>query len=277
MTKTPYTRYVRHRLFPRLRHNRHGLSAFLAAEATTLASTATGQVVAPKHATNTVPEATVVFATNPANNDTLTIGNVTYTFKTALSTGPAIPNEVFIGALATDTRDNTVAAITAGAGAGTKYGTGTTAHPLVTAAAATNDMLVSALAAHLAGHEIPLAKSSTHLTLPTLAQLDGPLWTATGHAFVDGEGPVAITNAGGALPTGTPTGELWVHVVDANTVAFATSRGALRNGDFIQTTSAGTGTQTAARGVTAAAIFDLFKQGNKARTIAAAADIDALK
>lgn len=276
MTKTPYFNYVRHRLFPRLRHSRHGLGPFLSGEATALTASATGQTVAPKRATNTVAEATVVFASNPANNDTLTIGTVTYTFKTALSTGPAVPNEIFIGALATNTRDNVVAAITAGAGAGTTYGTGTVAHPLVTAAAATNDLLVQALTSDIKGNAVPLAKSSTHLTIAQ-ATLDGPMWTATGHAFVDGEGPVFITNAGGALPTNTLTGELWVHVIDANTVAFGSSRGAVRKYDFMPTSSAGTGTQTAKRAATAAAMLDVLKQGNKARTVAAATDIDNLK
>lgn len=64
------------------------------------------------------------------NNETVVIGSVTYTFKTAL-TGAA--NEVLIGASAAASLDNLKSAINASAGAGTTYGTGTTAHPTVTA------------------------------------------------------------------------------------------------------------------------------------------------
>lgn len=273
MTATPHSKYFRHRLFGRLRHNRHGISAFVTAQAARLAASATGQTVAPVNATNDKAQATVAFGANPSDGDTLTIGNKTYTFQAVLTAGDG---HVFIGAAATNTIDNVVAAITAGAGAGTTYGTGTTAHTQVTAANSSG-LVLTALTSLIKGVQVALAKSSTNITLPTLPHLDGPLWTATGHAFVDGEGPVFITNSGGALPAGTPTGELWVHVVDANHVAFATARAKLESGDFVPTTTAGTGTQTAKRGTTAAAMFDLLKQGNKPRTVAAASDIDALK
>lgn len=64
------------------------------------------------------------------NNETVVIGSRTYTFKTAL-TGAA--NEVLIGASAAASLDNLKSAINGSAGAGTTYGTGTTAHADVTA------------------------------------------------------------------------------------------------------------------------------------------------
>lgn len=68
------------------------------------------------------------------NNETVTISDstttVVYTFKTAL-TGAAY--EVLIGANAAASLDNLKSAINASAGAGTTYGTGTPANPLVTA------------------------------------------------------------------------------------------------------------------------------------------------
>lgn len=70
------------------------------------------------------------FVGNPANNDEVQVGGVTYTFKTVL-TGAA--NEVKIGAADSDTATNLAAAINASAGAGTLYGTGTVANPLVKA------------------------------------------------------------------------------------------------------------------------------------------------
>lgn len=398
MTATPHTKYVRHRLFPRMRHNRHGLAAFVAAQATRLAASATGATVSPVNATNDKASMLVTFAGQVANGDVITVGAQTYTFKTALTevfanqtltndgtnvangdtvtvagkvytfqttltnvdgnvhigaantnsmtnlfnaingsggvpgtdyaaattanasvtaTNPtgttvkvtakssgvagnsiavsessahlswgaptlaggvnAVANEVFIGALATDSRDNLVAAITAGAGGGTKYASNTVAHTQVTAAAASGNMTLTVLNSFIKGVQVKVSEVAANLSIPASGHLDGPSWTATGHPFVEGEGPVVITNSGGALPTGTPTGELWVHVLDANTVAFATSRSKLDKGDFIITTSAGSGTQTAKRSGSAQGIFDLLKQGNKPRTVAAAADIDTLK
>jgi len=76
---------------------------------------------------------TVTFAAQPANNDSVTIGAHTYTFKTTL-TGAAY--EVKIGTSADDTLSNLIAAINADIGAGTAYGTGTVRHELVTASGA---------------------------------------------------------------------------------------------------------------------------------------------
>lgn len=66
--------------------------------------------------------------------ETVTVGDVTYTFKTALT---GAKNEILIGASAAASLDNFKSAVNASAGAGTTYGTGTVAHPQVTAT--TND------------------------------------------------------------------------------------------------------------------------------------------
>lgn len=90
--------------------------------------------------------------TTIATGDTVTIGAVTYTFiETALS-DPAVPYEVLVGASDSDSLDNLIDAINGedGAGeAGTVYGEGTVAHPLVSAAAGAGDtMVVTELAAN---------------------------------------------------------------------------------------------------------------------------------
>lgn len=73
--------------------------------------------------------------TNPANNETVTIGGTTYTFKTTLSVGPTIPNEVLRHASnSTVSLENLYLAITGGTGIGTRYSTGTVAHTQVDAA-----------------------------------------------------------------------------------------------------------------------------------------------
>lgn len=77
-------------------------------------------------------------AANVANNDTVTIGTQTYTFKTTLT--PAV-NEVLIGASASISIDNLIAAINAAAGSGTLYGAGTVANAHVTAAPGAGDTM----------------------------------------------------------------------------------------------------------------------------------------
>jgi hypothetical protein len=63
---------------------------------------------------------------NPANNDTVSVNGVTYTFKTALT---PTPGEVLIGARRQDTAANLVAAMTGGPGAGTLYASATSRAP----------------------------------------------------------------------------------------------------------------------------------------------------
>lgn len=103
---------------------------------------------------------TLAYAANPSNNDTLTIGGVVYTYKTVL-TGAA--NEILIGASASASLDNLIAAITGGAGAGTTYGTGTVAHTSVTATAGAGDtMTVTALAYGVGGNSIATTETFTN-------------------------------------------------------------------------------------------------------------------
>ena len=72
--------------------------------------------------------------TNVDEGDTVTIEGQLYTFRAA----PVHSYDVDIGASAAVSLDNLKSAINASAGAGTSYGTGTDAHPLVTAEANDN-------------------------------------------------------------------------------------------------------------------------------------------
>lgn len=65
-----------------------------------------------------------------SNGETITVGDVTYTMVTALS---GVKNEILIGASAAASLDNFKSAVNASAGEGSTYGTGTVAHPQVTA------------------------------------------------------------------------------------------------------------------------------------------------
>lgn len=89
--------------------------------------TLTGVITPGKHAESVVTANTIV------NGSQITIGAITYTFKTALSSGPAVAYEVLIGGSDAVALDNLKLAINAGAGIGTNYSTGTVAHPDVVA------------------------------------------------------------------------------------------------------------------------------------------------
>jgi len=100
--------------------------------------------------------------TAPANNDSVTVGGYTYTYKTAL-TGAAF--EVLIGASASVALDNLKSAVNATAGAGTTYGTGTYAHPDVDATTKTaTTLLFVAKNAGTEGNAIVTTETSTQLS-----------------------------------------------------------------------------------------------------------------
>lgn len=89
---------------------------------------------------------------NAGDTETVTIGSVTYTFQTVLVDAA---NNVLIGATASDSIDNLIAAITGGAGAGTLYGTGTAANADATAVAGAGDTMdVFAITPGAAGNAI---------------------------------------------------------------------------------------------------------------------------
>lgn len=80
---------------------------------------------------------TLTFASQPANNETVIIGLVgftrTYTFKTTLSVGPAVVNEVLRGADKFESARNLANAINDDTGEGTRYATGTTINEYLSA------------------------------------------------------------------------------------------------------------------------------------------------
>jgi len=108
---------------------------------------------APVAATNTL-----TLTGLPIANETITLDNTTYTFVAT----PTAAYEVQIGADASATIDNLIAAMQAGAGAGTVYGTGTAAHPTVTVAAGAGDTMT--LTANTPGATGSLIETSEILT-----------------------------------------------------------------------------------------------------------------
>jgi len=71
------------------------------------------------------------------------------------------------------------------------------------------------------------------------------IFTAVAHGFVTGDGPVQVSNAGGALPAGlTAATDYWIIRVTANTFKLATSLANALAGTNLLITTDGTGVQT---------------------------------
>lgn len=99
------------------------------------------------------------------DGDVVTVNDVTYTFKNALSTDPAMPNEVLIGADEDASVTNLATAINGNGTEGTNYSTGTEQPTDVTAVASTaNDTVTcTAITAGAAGNAYPKAATGVNL------------------------------------------------------------------------------------------------------------------
>ncbi len=81
----------------------------------------------------------LTFGANAGEGEIVTIGSKVYTFQADISA--QTDGLVDIGATASDSLDNLIAAITLGAGSGTAYGSSMTLHPDVTAAVGAGDTM----------------------------------------------------------------------------------------------------------------------------------------
>lgn len=77
---------------------------------------------------------------NPSDTNTVTVGGKVYTFQTTLTD---VDGNVKIGATASDSIDNLIAAINLGAGAGTTYATSMTINAKVTASIGAGDTMLA--------------------------------------------------------------------------------------------------------------------------------------
>jgi hypothetical protein len=101
---------------------------------------------------------TLTLTGNAVAAEQVIIGNVTYSFRDVL----VAAYDVLVGATASDSLDNLIAAINGAAGEGTTYGTGTVAHPDVTAAAGVGDtMTATVISAGEAGNLIETSETLT--------------------------------------------------------------------------------------------------------------------
>lgn len=118
---------------------------------TLIASLTTAAIAASK--------ALTISAITAANTQTVTIGGQVYTFNTSLTN---TANNVLIGADATAMGANLAAAINAGTGAGTLYGTGTVANASVSATASLGVVTVTARTAGTAGNAVAISETLTN-------------------------------------------------------------------------------------------------------------------
>lgn len=110
--------------------------------------------------TTTSATGILTFTGQPADTETVTIGTQTYTFQTVFVDAA---DNVEIGATASDSLDNLIAAINLGAGAGVVYGTATTLNADVTAVAGAGDTMD--VTAKTAGEDGNLVVTTTTVTL----------------------------------------------------------------------------------------------------------------
>jgi hypothetical protein len=82
------------------------------------------------------------------------------------------------------------------------------------------------------------------------------LFTQTSHGFLTGDGPIRVTNSGGALPAGlTADTDYYVIKIDGDTFKVATTRALAFAGTVVNLTGDGTGTHTYATYTSGTTVF----------------------
>lgn len=210
-----------------------------------------------------------------ATTETLANGS----FASATLTGglAAAVYGVKIGASASDTLDNLIAAINGGAGAGTNYSSDVVAHPSVSAAAGAGDTMdVTALVAGAAGNSIATTDVSSNLSWGA-ATLTGGITSnncdATAHGRLAGDGPFKFTSSGTAPGGLSDDAENYFVKRKVDNDNFTLSQGP--KGAETNITADGTGTQTVTKTEDEKAVFEAMKR-NTVQDVAAATDADDL-
>jgi hypothetical protein len=128
----------------------------------------------------TAPTTTLTSTGVFADLDTITIGGITYTLKTALTASTSI-NQILIGAAATNSLDNIKDAInctSVSGGPGSTYGSLTKRNPLVTAGAKTATTLVCTTTDTNIGGSTATTKSAANFAWTGAALSAGTLGAA---------------------------------------------------------------------------------------------------
>ena len=140
-----------------------------------------------------------------SNGELVTVEGRTYVMRTALSS-PAVVDEVLIGADAATSLDNLKLAINAGSGAGTNYSTGTTAHPLVTAETNTDTtQVVQAKVFGTAGNRYLVSETCANASWGASA-LAGGVNTIPNEILIGGSAATSLDNLKLAVNGGATAG-----------------------------------------------------------------------
>jgi len=105
---------------------------------------------------------TLTSTSNYSNGDTVTVGATTYTFVTALSTSPTVPDQVLIGANDTLSDANLDAAIDASTEIGVNYSVGTVANTAASALDSLHTVSLTAKSGGTAGNSVATTSVTTH-------------------------------------------------------------------------------------------------------------------
>lgn len=275
--RIPRKRHMRHAKISRLDRSLH-LHAFLNERVDVLDTTGAAKTFTlDTNAYGATAGQTLTATGQPSATETITVGEQVYTFVAAL-TVPAVANEVLIGVDAATTLANLAAAINAGSGAGTTYGTGTIANADATATSDATHVVLTATATYsVAGNSVVTTETASNMGFAAATMTGGADPTnniaITTHGYSVGEGPFLLTTSG-ALPGGLELATLYyIHtVVSSGVIKLCTDIECKKVAKIL---SAGSGTQTITKASTSNAIFQTMKR-NKAVVVANATDIDTL-
>jgi hypothetical protein len=156
---------------------------------------------------STAATGVLTLAANAGDTETVTLDAKAYTWQTVLTD---VDGNVLIGASASDSIDNLIAAITGGAGAGSTYAASTTTHTTVTAAAGAGDTMdVTAIVAGTIGNAYATTETMANGSFGggTLSGgIGGSISLANTTASAGPQDASSVNNySGGALPGAADT------------------------------------------------------------------------
>lgn len=158
-----------------------------------------------------------------SDGEEVVIGDTTYTMKATLSSGPTVPFEVLIGASAAASLDNLKLAINAGAGSGTNYSVGTTAHPDVTATTNTDTaQTVEANETGVAGNAIATTTDAADVAWGA-ATLENGADTVANEVLIGASAAAALDNLKSAVNATTGEGTEYSNGTDVHPTVRATT------------------------------------------------------
>jgi hypothetical protein len=154
----------------------------------------------------------------PHDGDTVIMGNTTYTFKTALT---PTAGQVLIDDTTEHSMDNLIAAVSGGAGEGTKYATGTLSQGAVVVTKANADsMLVTYGTFSFLGNQYDTAGTATHATWGAATLTGGIDPQAANDVLIGADAQASIDNLVLAITAGVDTSKYGTGTV-ANPLATA--------------------------------------------------------